>query len=43
MISVGIEAINAFCGTSYINVRDLAQHRQLDMSRFDNLLMKQKR
>ncbi|MBT1428703.1 3-hydroxy-3-methylglutaryl-ACP synthase [Dickeya dianthicola] len=42
MISVGIEAINAFCGTSYINVRDLAQHRQLDMSRFDNLLMKQK-
>ncbi|MBP2857482.1 hydroxymethylglutaryl-CoA synthase family protein [Dickeya oryzae] len=42
MISVGIEAINAFCGTSYINVRELAQHRQLDISRFDNLLMKQK-
>ncbi|WP_042859463.1 hydroxymethylglutaryl-CoA synthase family protein [Dickeya sp. NCPPB 3274] len=42
MISVGIEAINAFCGTSYINVRELAQHRRLDMSRFDNLLMKQK-
>ena len=42
MLSVGTEAINAFCGTSYLDIRKLAKHRQLDISRFDNLLMKQK-
>ncbi|TXI48889.1 MAG: hydroxymethylglutaryl-CoA synthase family protein [Lysobacter sp.] len=39
---VGIEAMNVFAGTSCIDVSKLAQHRGLDMSRFENLLMKEK-
>lgn len=42
MVSVGIEAMNIFGGTSYVDVTELAQHRQLDTARFANLLMKQK-
>ena len=42
MISVGIEAMNVFGGTAYLDVMRLAKHRQLDTSRFDNLLMKEK-
>lgn len=42
MTSVGIEAINFFGGSAYLDVRELAEHRQLDTQRFDNLLMKQK-
>lgn len=42
MISVGIEAMNVFGGTVYLDVLQLAQHRQLDMTRFENLLMKEK-
>lgn len=42
MSLVGIEAINVFAGTTYLNVRNLAEHRKLDMVRFDNLLMKEK-
>lgn len=42
MIPVGIEAINVFGGTAYLDVMQLAQHRQLDTSRFENLLMKEK-
>lgn len=42
MSLVGIEAINVFAGTSCIDVRELAVHRRLDMSRFENLLMKEK-
>jgi polyketide biosynthesis 3-hydroxy-3-methylglutaryl-CoA synthase-like enzyme PksG len=42
MISVGIEAMNAFGGTSYLDVQELATHRQLDTGRFSNLLMKEK-
>lgn len=42
MILVGIEAINVFGGTAYLDVMQLAQHRQLDTSRFENLLMKEK-
>lgn len=42
MISVGIEAINVFAGTAFLDVEKLAKHRNLDMERFDNLLMKQK-
>jgi polyketide biosynthesis 3-hydroxy-3-methylglutaryl-CoA synthase-like enzyme PksG len=39
---VGIEAINLFAGSACIDVRQLAEHRRLDMSRFENLLMRQK-
>ena len=42
MSAVGIEAINSFAGTAYINVEKLARHRRLDMTRFANLLMKEK-
>lgn len=42
MISVGIEAMNVFGGTAYLDVMELAEHRQLDTARFDNLLMIQK-
>ncbi|MDE1462565.1 hydroxymethylglutaryl-CoA synthase family protein [Spartinivicinus poritis] len=41
-MNVGIEAINAFCGSAFLDVRQLAEHRQLDTQRFDNLLMKEK-
>jgi polyketide biosynthesis 3-hydroxy-3-methylglutaryl-CoA synthase-like enzyme PksG len=34
--------MNVFAGTACLDVTKLARHRQLDMSRFDNLLMKQK-
>ena len=42
MISAGIEAMNVFGGTAYLNVMELAQHRNLDTTRFENLLMKEK-
>src|SRR5215471_311983 len=42
MTSVGIEAINVFAGTAYVNVEKLARHRKLDVTRFNNLLMKEK-
>jgi polyketide biosynthesis 3-hydroxy-3-methylglutaryl-CoA synthase-like enzyme PksG len=42
MTIVGIEAINAFGGTAYVDVNKLAGHRNLDMTRFTNLLMKEK-
>lgn len=42
MSAVGIEAMNVFAGTACIDVTKLARHRNLDMSRFENLLMKQK-
>jgi polyketide biosynthesis 3-hydroxy-3-methylglutaryl-CoA synthase-like enzyme PksG len=42
MMNVGIEAMNVFGGTGYINVMELAQHRGLDSNRFENLLMKEK-
>ncbi len=42
MSLVGIEAINVFAGTAYLDVMKLARHRKLDMSRFENLLMKEK-
>lgn len=38
----GIEAINIYCGSAAINVAELAKHRQLNMERFENLLMKEK-
>ncbi|HKO58102.1 MAG TPA: 3-hydroxy-3-methylglutaryl-ACP synthase, partial [Thermoanaerobaculia bacterium] len=42
MSAVGIEAINAFAGSAYVDVEKLARHRKLDMTRFSNLLMKEK-
>jgi polyketide biosynthesis 3-hydroxy-3-methylglutaryl-CoA synthase-like enzyme PksG len=42
MIPVGIEAMNIFGGTAYLDVMELAQHRRLDTTRFENLLMKEK-
>lgn len=42
MIAVGIEAMNVFGGTAYLDVMELARHRQLDNARFKNLLMKEK-
>lgn len=42
MKCVGIEAMNIFAGTTYLNVKKLVEHRQLDTTRFDNLLMKEK-
>jgi len=42
MVAVGIEAMNLFGGSAYVDVMELAEYRQLDTARFDNLLMKQK-
>ncbi len=42
MVTVGIEAMNAFAGTTYLDVKKLSEHRNLDTSRFENLLMKEK-
>lgn len=42
MPHVGIEAMNVFGGTAYLDVQKLAEHRRLDLSRFANLLMKEK-
>lgn len=40
--TVGIEAMNVFGGTSYLDVMRLVEHRKLDNARFHNLLMKEK-
>ena len=42
MSLVGIEAMNVFGGTACLDVKKLAVRRKLDMSRFENLLMKEK-
>ena len=42
MSTVGIEAMNVYAGGAYVNVEKLARHRGLDMTRFANLLMKEK-
>ena len=42
MTAVGIESINVFGGSAYLDVEKLARHRRLDMTRFANLLMKEK-
>lgn len=41
-MQVGIEAMNVFAGSAFVDVMELAAHRRLDIARFDNLLMKQK-
>ncbi|MDP1771715.1 MAG: hydroxymethylglutaryl-CoA synthase family protein [Methylobacter sp.] len=42
MTPVGIEAMNLYGGSTFVDVMELAAHRQLDTARFDNLLMKHK-
>lgn len=42
MSLVGIEAMNVFAGTAFIDVEKLSRHRNLDMVRFSNLLMREK-
>lgn len=42
MKPVGIEAMNFFGGSAYLDVGELAVYRNLDAKRFDNLLMKEK-
>ncbi|MEK5211539.1 polyketide biosynthesis 3-hydroxy-3-methylglutaryl-ACP synthase PksG [Bacillus sp. FSL R5-0603] len=42
MVSAGIEAMNVFGGTAYLDVMELAKYRHLDTVRFQNLLMKEK-
>ena len=42
MVAVGIEDLNFFGGTAYLDVKELAIHRKLDLTRFENLLMKEK-
>lgn len=42
MSIVGIEAMNTFAGTAFVDVKKLAEHRKLDTSRFENLMMKEK-
>lgn len=42
MLAAGIEAINVFGGTAYVDVLELAHYRKLDTTRFNNLLMKEK-
>lgn len=41
-VTVGIEAMNVFGGTAVLDVMKLVAHRNLDESRFANLLMKEK-
>lgn len=41
-MDVGIEAINAYVGSAYIDVRRLFEARGLDLERFDNLMMEKK-
>ncbi|WP_444996470.1 hydroxymethylglutaryl-CoA synthase family protein [Aliikangiella sp. IMCC44359] len=42
MIQVGIEAMHLFSGTACLDVQKLAEHRNLDTARFNNLLMVEK-
>lgn len=39
---VGIELLNAYLGSAYVDLQKLAVHRNLDKGRFTSLLMKQK-
>jgi len=42
MNTVGIEAMNVYAGTAYVDVKKLSEHRKLDTSRFENLMMQEK-
>ena len=41
-MGVGIEALNVFGGSAFVDVTELAQHRRLDRPRFENLMMREK-
>jgi polyketide biosynthesis 3-hydroxy-3-methylglutaryl-CoA synthase-like enzyme PksG len=41
-VKVGIEAMNAYGGVAFVNVKSVFEHRGLDMARFDNLMMERK-
>jgi polyketide biosynthesis 3-hydroxy-3-methylglutaryl-CoA synthase-like enzyme PksG len=41
-MEVGIEKISTYCGSSFVDVSELADYRKLDTSRFNNLLIKEK-
>lgn len=41
-MSVGIEAINVYGGAAYLHVREIFEGRELDLERFDNLMMVEK-
>lgn len=41
-MQIGIEAINAYVGQTSLDIHTLFKARNLDLSRFDNLLMQQK-
>ncbi len=41
-MEAGIEAINIYCGSAALDVKELARARGLDNDRFENLLMKEK-
>jgi polyketide biosynthesis 3-hydroxy-3-methylglutaryl-CoA synthase-like enzyme PksG len=41
-MEVGIEAINAYGGQTFIEVRELFEKRGLDLARFENLMMQRK-
>lgn len=42
MTEVGVEAMNVFGGSAYVDVWELARYRGLDLQRFNNLMMKEK-
>lgn len=42
MVKAGIEAMNVFAGTAFLDVEKLAAHRNLDRTRFENLMMREK-
>src|SRR5262245_18723930 len=42
MVVAGIEAMNVFGGSAYLDVMELARHRALDPARVANLLMREK-
>jgi polyketide biosynthesis 3-hydroxy-3-methylglutaryl-CoA synthase-like enzyme PksG len=41
-VSIGIEAMNAYGGEAFVDVKALFEHRRLDMERYHNLLMDRK-
>ena len=41
-MEVGIESINIYCGEASLDIRTLFEARNLDLSRFDNLMMTEK-
>jgi polyketide biosynthesis 3-hydroxy-3-methylglutaryl-CoA synthase-like enzyme PksG len=42
VITAGIEALNVYGGSAFIDVHELCMYRNLDMPRFANLMMKEK-